>query len=305
MKNFLAFLSCSLALATLCFGEDTPVDNYQQEILQWRAENESKLKSPTGWLALTGHYWLQPGINHVGTRADDLVKLPEDLPSSTMGVFHVAGNKVTFSCEPNSNIQVNGEQVSKVALTIESLSAESDSKDSITVEDRIRMQLVRRANRLAVRVRDKESKSIENFHGKRWFPIDNRYRVEANFTPYEPTKTIKIVNIRGESVDSELVGYVEFTLHGKQLRLDALADSPDELFLIFKDRTNGSTTYPPGRFLNVGLPVDGKLTLDFNKTYNPPCAFSTHTLCPMPPKQNHLDVSIEAGEMLYEPKVLE
>ena len=71
------------------------------------------------------------------------------------------------------------------------------------------------------------------------------------------------------------------------------------MFFIFKDQTSGKETYPPGRFLNTPMPKDGEVTLDFNKAYNPPCAFTPYATCPLPPKQNHLAVRIEAGELRY------
>jgi hypothetical protein len=271
---------------------------YRTSIESWQFENEKKLAAPTGWLALIGHTWLQRGENSLGTASRDAIRLPSELGPQVRGSFIVDGVRVRLRCDPDSGILVGGESHTECELTIDASKLESDSPDPITIGDRIAIQLVRRNGKFAVRVRDAQSEAIARFQGKRWFPIDRSYCVDAIYRAYEEPKSIQIVNIRGEDTTVEVVGTVEFQLLGQSVRLDAMLDSPEELFLIFKDRTNGVTSYGPGRFLNAPLPKDGdSVQLDFNKTYNPPCAFSPHTLCPLPPKQNHLDIEIQAGEM--------
>lgn len=272
---------------------------YIEAITEWQLENEKKLASPTGWLALTGHIWLKQGEQSIGTRAEDSIRLPKDLGDQVSGWVRVDGQRVFLRCDENSGIQVNGEWSAERELAIDSTKLESDSPDLVAIGNRIRVQLVRRNGKLAIRVRDAQSDAIARFSGKRWFPIDRRYCVEAIYHAYEKPQSIRIVNIKGDETSVEIVGYIEFECLGRKLRLDAMLDSPTELFLIFKDRTNGTRTYGPGRFINAPLPKDGeRFELDFNKTYNPPCAFSPFTLCPLPPKQNHLDLEIEAGEMI-------
>jgi len=276
---------------------------YIQTVEDWRFENEKKLASPNGWLALTAHVWLEPGEQSIGTRSSDAIRLPTDLGEAARGVVRVENGQVTLHTDANSTIRVNGEQQSKSSWKIDSTKAESDSEDIVTIDDRIRLQLVRRSNRLAIRVRDARSDAIARFSGKKWFPVHAKYRVDATYHAYETPKAMPIVNIRGDAMVAEVVGYVEFTIDNQSYRLDAMLDSPTELFLIFKDLTSGKTTYGPGRFLNAPLPADGAtFPLDFNKSYNPPCAFSPHTLCPMPPKQNQLPVEIPAGEKRYDNK---
>ncbi len=274
-----------------------PENSYEKEILDWQAANEKRLQDPFGWLALTGHYWLQEGTNSVGSEANSQIKLPQNLAPHTSGSIFVKGRTVEFRTGPNSPIQINGKSEPKMTLTIDTSEAESDGSDTITIGDRIRLQLVRRVGRFAIRVRDRESSLLKEFEGKKWHAPRPEYRVEATFTPYEPVKSIQIVNIQGDSVETKVVGSLKFRIQEKDLQLDAFSESPDSLFLVFKDRTSGKTTYAPGRFLTTEAPVNGRVILDFNKAYNPPCAFSPHTLCPLPPKQNHLDIEIAAGEL--------
>lgn len=268
----------------------------QAEIQQWREKHEEKFKSPTGWLALIGHHWLKEGTNQIAKDPNAEIPLPTNLSEECQGTIRVTGGTVSLETTKTSGIMVDGKSVTRSTLTIDNLKPESDGENIVTVGDRIRLQLVRRNNRLAIRVRDKESDLRQSFQGKKWFSANPSYCVEADFVPYDPPKPIQIINIRGEQTESELVGSLKFKLLGETISLDAISESEDELFILFKDQTNGASTYGPGRFLDCKKPVDGKVTLDFNKAYNPPCAFSPHTLCPLPPKQNSLSISIEAGE---------
>ncbi|HSS28660.1 MAG TPA: DUF1684 domain-containing protein, partial [Usitatibacter sp.] len=126
----------------------------------------------------------------------------------------------------------------------------------------------------------------------------------AKYMLYEPAKKIPIVNVIDEVSDEASPGYVEFEIDGRPYRLDAFEEDHG-MFLIFRDQTAGDTTYGSGRFLYVDeFPTPGKtFTLDLNRAYNPPCAFSQYTTCPLPPKQNILKVRIEAGEK-YPPRKL-
>ncbi len=271
--------------------------SWEKETLAWRQKSEESLKSPRGWLALTGHFWLNEGNNPVGTSPSSTVRLPMDAPADAEGTFVVRNGSVTLVSRPLSSIRVDGEAVaSNVPLHLASDEVESDGIEKITIGDRMTLQLVRRTGRLAVRVRDSENPAIGNFPGKVWFDLNPEFRVDAKFVACEPGQSIPVVNIRGDSTESRLAGHLEFELSGQAFRLDALEEGPETLFIIFKDQTSGMTTYAPGRFISTSAPKDGRVVLDFNRAYNPPCAFSPHTLCPLPPKQNILPIKIEAGE---------
>jgi uncharacterized protein (DUF1684 family) len=122
------------------------------------------------------------------------------------------------------------------------------------------------------------------------------YRVTARFVSYEKPKSIPIASIIGYTDQEPSPGYAEFTLAGQKLHLEPVLED-GELFFIFRDQTAGKETYGAGRFLHAALPKGGKVELDFNKAYNPPCAFTPYATCPLPPKQNLLPIRIEAGEL--------
>ena len=144
-------------------------------------------------------------------------------------------------------------------------------------------------------VRDRQSPYLKSFHGAVWFAVNAGYRVEAAFTPYAQPKQLKIPDTTGRARPMQAPGYVTFRLNGETLRLDPVV-SGAELFFMFKDRTSGRETYGVGRFLESEMPKNGKVVLDFNKAYNPYCAFNPYSSCPIPPRQNSLITRVEAGE---------
>src|SRR5262249_19797787 len=150
---------------------------------------------------------------------------------------------------------------------------------------------------------DPESPQRKAFAGLTWFPVSESYRVVARFVPAAAPRSIAVPNILGQTIDMPSPGRAVFTLGGKELGLDAVLEEPDaqELFFIFRDGTSGKETSPAGRFLYAELPKDGTVVLDFNKAYSPPCAFTPHATCPLPPRQNRLAVRVEAGEKYAKP----
>lgn len=284
-----------------CSGQPNPTEGanreYITEIQQWQKANEERFKDPFGWLALTGNFWLQEGENRIGFGDPNVIKLPIDFADKPTGSFVVNGESVEIWLDSNSSIDVNGENEGNIRLTIDSSRIESDGKDTILLGERVKLQLVRRNGRFAVRVRDRQNPAFDEFQGKRWYAVQPEFRVEAMFTPYEPPLTVPIVNVKGDSIDTEVVGFLSFRIRDQEYQLDAFSETPDRLFLVFKDLTSGKSTYAPGRFLETAAPQQGRVLLDFNRAYNPPCAFTPYALCPLPPKQNHLDIEITAGEL--------
>jgi hypothetical protein len=147
-------------------------------------------------------------------------------------------------------------------------------------------------------LKDNASARRREFAGLKWYPVSEAHRVVARFVPHASPKTIPIANVLGQEDAQPSPGYVVFRIGDRELRLEPILEDPDakELFFIFKDATAGRDTYPAGRYLYTALPKDGTVTLDFNKAYSPPCAFTAYATCPLPPPQNRLAVRIEAGE---------
>jgi uncharacterized protein (DUF1684 family) len=163
------------------------------------------------------------------------------------------------------------------------------------------MYVIERGGRFGIRLKDKDSPVREGFEGLRWYPIDETYRIEAHWVSYRSPRPLKVPNVLGETEVMPSPGHAEFELDGQVVRLAGVLRSPQslELFFILRDQTSGKETYGAGRFLYSDLPKQGRVVLDFNKAYNPPCAFTPYAACPLPPKENWLPVAVKAGEMAY------
>ena len=141
-----------------------------------------------------------------------------------------------------------------------------------------------------------------------FFPIDQVYRVKASFVRTPDESSFGMETTTNRRPVYKKYGVATFTLDGESYELSvyqnlALAEKEEYeeyLFLPFKDHTNGSTSYGGGRFIDLEIPKKNRLVIDFNKAYNPYCAYNHQYSCPVPPKENHLEVAIPAGVMTPE-----
>jgi uncharacterized protein (DUF1684 family) len=200
---------------------------------------------------------------------------------------------VRLEAPANSNITA----ADKPATSLE-LKSDTDDKPTVLHLGSLSLQIIKRGDKLGVRVKDKDNPARTNFVGIEYYPADQKWRLEARFEPYNPPKKMPIVNILGMESGEDSPGAVAFEVEGKTYRLDAIKEKGEpKLFMIFADNTSGKETYPAGRYLYVDPPdPSGKMIIDFNKAYSPPCAFTKFATCPLPPKQNRLPFAIEAGE---------
>ncbi len=281
-----------LALALL-LAADASESSYQAEIQKWRHAREASLTADGGWLTVVGLFWLKEGKNTVGAEGGNDFVLPKDSAPGSLGVFEFENGLVSFEAAPGASVLIDGKPASSATLKPDT----SGSPDILRVGD-LTMFVIQRGHRYGIRLKDQTSELRKNFTGLKYYPAKEQYRVRAKFLPYVPPKMITVPNILGDSEEQASPGSVVFTLDGKECRLDPVSED-DGLFFIFKDLTSGKETYPPGRFLTTEKPKDGEVVLDFNKAYNPPCAFTPFATCPLPPKQNHLPIRIEAGELRY------
>ena len=289
-------LAAALAVPALAFAEaGDPA--YAKQVTDWREKVEKSLRADNGWLTLAGRYVLKPGENTFGNGPGNDVVFPKGVGSPGMGSVFVEppanGNPghVTVKMVEGLKMRKDG-----IDYTVRDMGTSSEKRDWVSV-GRVSFHFIERDGKYIMRLADNDSDVRKRFGGRVWYEVDDRYRVPAKFVPYEPGRKIPIVNVLDETSDEPVAGYVEFELNGRAHRLDALEDD-DGLFIIFSDATAGDTTYKPGRFLFVEeKPAPNtRFLLDLNRAYNPPCAFSEFTTCPLPPKQNVLKVRIEAGE---------
>ncbi len=286
----LALVSCLLPIA----GADD-LDSYRQAIAEWRAAREARLRDPYGWLSLVGLHWLKEGENRFGSGEGNRVVLPEGKAPEHAGAFRVAYGEVTLTVASGVTVTHDTEAVRSMVLQ-----DDSDGQPTVLQHGSLRLHVIRRGERLGVRVKDADSSVLGEFKGMDYFSVEPRWRFEARFEPYDPPKALKIPNIIGTVETEPSPGAVVFEADGAVHRLDGVA-AGNSLFLVFGDETNGSETYGGGRFVYTDLPSnDGRLVLDFNKAYNPPCVFTRYATCPLPPRQNRLSLAVRAGEKAYE-----
>lgn len=268
---------------------------YRASIEQWRQQREAKLKADDGWLTLAGLFWLKEGENHFGTDPSNDIILPAGTAAPHAGVFDFHHGQTAVRIQEPGAAVLNGRPVSTGLLKPD----QPGPPDTLAIGS-LTLYVIQRGARYGIRVKDKNSKTRKEFAGLRYFPINESYRIVARFIPYEPPKVLAIPNILGDVEQDRSPGFAAFNLEGRQYRLDAVLDDDGKsLFFIFRDLTSGKETYPAGRFLDAEPPKDGKVVLDFNKAYNPPCAFTPYATCPLPPPQNRLPVRIAAGELNY------
>lgn len=266
---------------------------YVEEVEQWKAKRLASLKGEDGWLSLVGLHWLKDGENRIGSDPSNEVVLPEGKSPRVAGSLLLNAGAVKIEARPDSGITSEGKPVASLDLI-----SDADGKPTILKLGTLTFHVIKRGERIGVRVKDTDAPTRTNFRGLEYFPTDERWRVEARFEPHNPPKTIPITNVLGMEEDNPSPGSIVFDLNGQTYRLDALTEQGEEqFFIIFADATSGHETYGAGRYLYAGPPdSSGKLFIDFNEAYSPPCAFTKYATCPLPPEQNRLPLRVEAGE---------
>lgn len=295
MKSNLIIVFLLMLIISSCKKEkQITAEEHRREIEAWHANQIVSLKSETGWLNLIGLYWLKEGGNSFGSGIVMDFNLENEKYPMEIGTFFLEGGRVYF--EP----KVMGVESEGVVVEEKTLIFDPDSKTNKSLYfESLHWVIIKRSDAFGVRLRDYEADAVNNFEGVEQYPIDLSWRIEAEFIPYESSKTIAITNVLGQTTPNPTPGYLEFQIGGKTFTLDAL-DGEEELFLIFADETSGRDTYGGGRYIYVKkADASGKVIIDFNKAYNPPCVYTPHATCPLPPRQNILDVAITAGHRNY------
>lgn len=292
------FCGLGLLLGAGCrSGQKVEADpEYVAAIKAWQQQRVENLKKETGWLNLAGLYWLEQGVNRAGAGEDNELVFPAGKAPERLGRFVLKNGEVEFIAAPGAVVLHEGKPVQRI-----SLQSDKEGKPTVLGHGTLRWFIIDRSGRLGVRLRDLEAETLVNFKGLEYYPIDPAWRVEARFEPYDPPKKVAIPTVLGTVLQEPSPGALVFEIGGQTYRLDPTGElSDDELFLIFADETNGAETYGAGRFLYVKTPgADGRTVIDFNKAYNPPCAFTPYATCPMPPEQNKLPIKVTAGEKAY------
>src|SRR6266567_4611539 len=275
-------------VATISAALQQPDAAYVQSFEKWKAELIDDLKQ--NWLPLAGLFWLKPGANTFGSANDNAIQLPSG--PAHAGVFQLQGDEISVELRPGAEAQIDGKSETKAKLR-------SDVSGGATRIElgSLRMHVIKRGERLGIRVKDLESQAARNYAGPVFFPLDENYRVSGTFIPSDGKRTVDIPNVLGDVTPTPIVGEVHFKLNGHELTLTAHeGDAKQGLSFVVSDLTSKTETYPGGRFLDTDPVVDGKVVLDFNRAYSPPCSVTPYATCPLAPKENHLPVALPVGE---------
>jgi uncharacterized protein len=287
------FASASLValLAFLAAGGD---DGYRDEIERWRQNRLESLKADDGWLTVSGLFWLKPGETKIGSDPRNDVLLPARTPG-LLGTLTLADAKAFLHPEPGTKVTRNG-------TPFDGGEIHSDADlhpDTLAVGD-VKLILIKRGSRLALRLKDNQSPLRSSFAGLRWYPPRPEWRIEAKFVASPAPTKMLLDTIVGESEAEDSPGYVTFERDGNTYSLQAISQKDGSLWFVFRDRTSGQTTHGGARQLYADAPRNGVVVLDFNRAANFPCAYIPYATCPLAPPQNRLNLVVEAGEMKYE-----
>ena len=286
--TFRAWLLLILFAAIVCNALTPPDAAYVQAFEKWKAELVQDLKER--WLVLAGLFWLKPGANTFGSAQDNAIVLPSG--PAHAGSFELKDGQVSVTFQPGTSAKIEGKHASATQLQ-----PDTTGKPTVLEMGSLRMFVISRGTRLGIRVRDLNSAAARDYKGPVFFPLDLSYKVMASFAASDGKKTVDVPNVLGDVTPTPSPGEVHFKINGQDLTLTALSGDPEHgLSFVISDLTSKTETYPGGRFLDTDPVVGGKVVLDFNRAYNPPCAVTPYATCPLAPKENRLPVAVNAGE---------
>lgn len=265
---------------------------YVKSIEDWRAARVARLTKPDGWLSLIGLHQLAPGLNTVGTAADNTIRLAAGPPY--LCSLLVQDGRVLLDPAAAAIFAIDGAPATKTELVYQG------DRPTVASFETASFYVIPRGDRLYLRVKDSASARRANFAGIDYFPIDPSWRIEAQWVPFDPPHQINITNVLGQTEPATVPGKAVFTRGGQTFELLPIDEGAGEpLFFVVTDLTAGEETYDASRFVYADRPKDGKVILDFNQAYNPPCAFTPFATCPLPPKENRMNIRVTAGEKKY------
>lgn len=289
MKFFLPSLLCLMLISSNAQGQTSAA--YTASINHFDSLRHKALTDKNGWLNLAGLYWLEPGDNTFGSAAKNTLVFKHKNMPAVIGKFKVTANKISFEFEKGISKFPNDYSEEIVLFDA------ANNTDTSIVFNQFMWSIIKREDKIGVRFRDLKNPALAAFKGNKRFPIDEKWNLPAKLLPPDPSGLF-ITNVLGQTTAQDYAGKISFEYQGKNYVLDAINEGPGDLFVVFGDATNGVNTYHTGRFIYVNRPdKNGNTFIDFNKAFNPPCAYTPYATCPIPPKQNILPFKVTAGEI--------
>lgn len=266
-----------------------PVD-YQKELDEFYSNRHHSLTHETGWMRLAGMYWLHDGQNTLGSADDNDVVFPSGFIPDYAATIIVDNGTAILVPKNNTEFKIEGVSIGREMIFSEEGAVEI-SHGTLT------FVVIERGGDLAIRLWNSYNPEVDIFTGFPRYDLNEELYLKARFITYETPEVVRIVNILGQEEDIESPGRLVFHYRGNNHELITLPGG-NRMFVIVGDLTNRTETYQAGRYIYVDYPdTDSQYTiLDFNKLYNPPCAYSPFTTCQLPPRENILPIQITAGE---------
>jgi uncharacterized protein (DUF1684 family) len=277
---------------------DTSAAEVTKQVEQWKQGRLQRLTAPDGWLSLVGLEWLHPGANRVGSASDNDIVLR--VGPAHLGVVTLAADGVAkIELAKDSGASIDGKPVHEATL-VDDIQAGENGHPTTIAFGTANFYVIERDGRKGLRIKDADAATRKHFLGLDYYPIDPSWRIVADWVPFDPPHKLEIGSVLGTIDKVDVPGKAVFKRDGHTFELLPYQEEPGgELFFVLADRTSGKETYGAARFLYAALPKDGKVILDFNRAYNPPCAFTEYATCPLAPPENRLDVAVTAGEKKY------
>lgn len=261
---------------------------YEKEIATFRKTRIDSLKHENGYLNLSGLFWLKEGENTIGSDQKNDFVFPAEHSDSFLGKMMLDKGIVTFQSHSANQVFSMGRPVTQAIIF-------KDLKPVVLAHKSLRFFILKRGDNYALRLRDLDGEYVRNFKGIDYFSLDPSWRIIAKFVPTKGKK-LHITDITGRTFLEDSPGELHFTIKGRKYMLEA-GGTTDEFFIVFGDLTNKRSTYGGGRFLYANAPdQEGNVVLDFNKSLNPPCAFTPFATCPLPTKKNIMKLIVDSGE---------
>jgi uncharacterized protein (DUF1684 family) len=262
MQKILVLCTLFILKSTMQLNAQSNNENYRKEIDQWHQTRETNLKKETGWLTVSGLFWLEEGENTFGSSKENKIVFPSGKAAEYIGSFTLLNDEVRLTILPNLEVKRNDTLFIKGII----FNKDIEEQSIILSHKNLRWFIIKRGNRYGVRLRDIESEARKNFTHIDRFPVNAQWKIDAIFEAPTSKKTIPIHDVIGNTTETTLGGTLKFEVNGQTYTLDATLEGDDDLFIVFGDYTNGNKTYGAGRFLYAKKPKEGnKLVLDFNK----------------------------------------
>jgi uncharacterized protein (DUF1684 family) len=291
-KHLLLFILISSQLSLFAQG----TNSYTKAINDWHKERENDLKQPNGWLNLEGLFWLNKGVNTFGKAEGNDSRYQHNEFPAYLGDFKYEGDSVVWVSKNNNTVKINKVETKGTTPVVV---FNKEGKAKVMDWSHFRWSVIKREDKVGIRFRNLEAAALKEFKGIDRFSVDSNWRLKAVLV--QPVQDLlMITNVLGQTTAQKSAGRLLFSIDKKEYSLDVIDEGGANLFIVFGDETAGKTTYGAGRFIDIPKPDgSGNTEIDFNKAYNPPCAFTAFATCPLPPPQNRLKVSITAGEKNY------